>query len=156
MKKLLYLLLLIPLGFLSSCSSDDDYPSVDVEVTFNNASVYKNVVYVLDGTNLTIENIGVKSLNGSQATLANITYYWDDIFQPELTFGEYPLTIATANQSVGKHYLQFNCKLLEVDKSILNGTFTYPVVILDNEEDLPAGAPQEFGTYTSVITVNPK
>lgn len=156
MKKLLYFLLLIPLGFLASCSSDDDYPSVDVEVTFNNASVYKNVVYVMDGTDLAIEDIAVKSLNGNQATLANITYYWDGIFQPELTFGEYPLTIATATQPIGKHYLQFNCKLLEVDKSILNGTFRYPVVIIENEDELPAGAPQEFGTYTSVITINPE
>ncbi|MDE6803891.1 MAG: hypothetical protein K2J29_04590 [Muribaculaceae bacterium] len=156
MKKLLYLLLLIPLGFLASCSSDDDYPSVDIEVTFSNASVYNNVVYVLDGTNLTIDNIGIKSLNGSAATLANMTFFWDGAFQPGMTFGAYPLTLETATQPIGRHYLQFNCELLEVDKSILNGTFTYPVIIIEDEEDLPAGAPQEFETYKSVITVNPK
>ena len=36
MKKFLYLLLLLPLGFLASCDDGNDVPDVDINVTFDN------------------------------------------------------------------------------------------------------------------------
>ncbi len=49
MKKLLYLLLLLPLGFFASCSDDKDLPSVDITVNIENAVDANGKIYIVEG-----------------------------------------------------------------------------------------------------------
>lgn len=47
MKKFLYLLLLLPLGFLASCDDGNDVPDVDINVTFDNVVKEDGILYVV-------------------------------------------------------------------------------------------------------------
>lgn len=138
MKKLLYLLLLLPLGLLASCQDDDDLPSVDVTVTFDNASYTDGTLYVPQSEDLTLQGISVAATNGSNATIANVAYYWDGVFQPGLTFGTYPMTLNTSEWSASRHGLGMEFTILEQDKSLAYGSIYYPVVIYD-PDNAPAG-----------------
>ena len=67
MKKFPYLLLLLPLGFLASCNSDDDLPDVDITVTFDNVVEGEDAIYVVKGDTLKIESITCKGNDNKQA-----------------------------------------------------------------------------------------
>lgn len=142
MKKLFYLLMLVvPLGFMASCADDENLPDVDIAVTLDNASYYEGVVYVPQSENLEVEEITVRAIDGSPAALANLRYYWDGVFQPGLTFGVYPMALATEGMPDGRHSLALQCTVLEVNKSLAWADLYYPVVIISDETQLPAGAP---------------
>lgn len=154
MKKLLYILMLLPLGFLASCSDDNDLPSVDLTVEMTGAADVDNTIYVVQGEDFGIESITVKALNGNQAALTSVGYYWDGILSQVAPVAPYTITWNTASLPVGRHLLQMQSSLLEVDKSIASALFTYKVVVVASEDDLPAGA--TLGSVSDVITVNPK
>lgn len=154
MKKLLYILMLMPVCFLASCSDDDDYPSVDLTVEMTGAAGVDNVIYVVQGEEFGIESITVKSLNGNQAALTSVGYYWDGILSQVAPVAPYTITWNTSTLPVGRHLLQMQSSLLEVDKSIASALFTYTVVVVPSEDDLPDGA--TLGSIRDVITVNPK
>ena len=159
MKKLLYLLLVLPFAMMiSSCSNDDDLPNVDVKIEFDNAAVKDGNVYVVTDPIPQITGITTKAVGSDKATaLVNIDYFWNYIPAPGLTFGSYPLDINVAEWPLvekGANALDLNGKLLEVDKSIANFTVTIPVIVVDSEEDLPDGL--TLGQASLTFTTAPK
>lgn len=155
MKKFLYLLLLLPfcLG-ATSCSDDNDFPSVDLTVKMTGAANVDNVIYVVQGDPFGIESISVQSLTGKQAMLTAVNYYWDGVPSQVAPVAPYTITWDTSTIPVGSHLLQMQTSLLQVDKSIATALITYKVQVVESAADLPAGA--ELGTVTNVMSVNPK
>lgn len=155
MKKLLYLLLLLPLGFLSSCDDDDDFPAVDVTVNLDNAAMVNNQIYVVQSEGFKIEGITARSLTDQQAALANVVYGIDGIFAgaPVLE-PPYNGDIQPNELSAGIHYLQFRFTILQVDKSLAYGYMRTTINVVEKVEDLPEGA--ELGKVSITDTINPK
>lgn len=144
MKKLLYLLLVVPFALgISSCSSDKDLPDVNVTIGFDNAAVSEGVVYVLQDSEFQITGISTKSVDSNNASaIVNIDYFWNYMPAPGLTWSPMPLTIDMSQMPLvkeGANVLGLNATLLETDKSIAYASFRIPVKTVAAEEDLPDG-----------------
>lgn len=154
MKKLLYLLLLLPLGFLASCSDDDDLPSVKVDVTFDNVVDHDGHLYIVAGEPLTVSSITTEGLGGKEAAISGVNYVLDHIgmgYTMTVPFGG---TINAAYLPVGNHLFTLSFNVLQIDKSIAYAQLSNIVTVVASAEDLPDGATP--GPVTLSYTLNPK
>lgn len=144
MKKLLYLLLVLPFALaFTSCDNDDKLPDVNIALSFDNAVVSDGALYVLDTDTLELTNIVTTPVDGSKAaTLANIRFYWNYLPAPALTWSPMPIKIPMAEMplaSKGANLLGFNATLLQVDKSIAYTSFNIPIVAISDADQFPDG-----------------
>lgn len=153
MKKLFYLLLLLPLSFLMSCNSEDDLAQVDLTITLEGVTELNGNFYTISGNDITIKNLFVKSLNGKNAVITNVTYYFEG--RPMIGVPGNPFlgTFSTEGLPSGTYTLGLTGLVLEVDKTVTTVSCSYPLTIVDSEEDLPEGAP-EIGSYSQTITLD--
>lgn len=156
MKKLLYLLLIVPFAMMiSSCSSDKDIPDVNVTIGFDNAAISDGVVYVLADSTFQVTGITTKSVDSNNASaLVNIDYYWNYMPAPGLTWSSMPLNINMAEMPVvenGANVLGMDATLLETDKSIAYCTLRIPIKAVDTEADVPSG--QTLGQCSMTLRV---
>lgn len=157
MKKLLYLLLVVPFAMMiSSCSSDKNLPNVDISMSFDNAAVQDGIVYVLQDEVFSMTGITVKAVDTKQqAAIANIRYFWNGIPAPELTWSPLPMEIDMAQMPQpedGENILGLRATLLETDKSMAYTVLNVPIKAVESEEDLPDGI--TLGEATLTFTNN--
>ena len=153
MKKLLYLLLVLPFAMMiSSCSSDKDLPNVDITLTFDNAAVKDGAVYVIQDSVFSMTGITVKAVDTKQqAAIANIRYFWNGIPAPGLTWSPLPMEIDMAQMPQpenGENILGLRATLLETDKSIAYTALNIPIIAVENEEALPDGVTIGEASFT--------
>ena len=160
MKKLFYLLFLLPLAFLASCNSDDDLPQV--ELTFTMSNVYQNgdngqFYYVMnDETEPQIDGLSAKTLiDGKNAGVANVFYNLNGYVR---LFGteEKPFqpVVPTEYLRNGENYINVSAMVLQVDKTMADCAFTVPLNVVESTEDLPATV-GELGTYSCTLRMAP-
>lgn len=153
MKKLLYLLLLLPLGFLASCSDDDDLPSVDISVNIANAVDANGKIYIVAGTPLTVESIEAKGLGGKAAAISGVNYILDHVGMGYTIVSPFSGQIDAAYLPAGNHLFTLTFDVLQVDKSIAYAQLSTIVTVVSSESDLPDGAVP--GPVTLSYTLNP-
>jgi len=153
MKKLFYLLFLLPLAFLASCNDDDDLPQVDFSITISNVALNNNAFYSVKGDVVTIDNVSVKSLTDQNAYVTGVRYFLNGI--PIFGTIESPFIceLETKDLSTGTYTLNVTSTILQVDKSIANGIINYPLIIVDSADDLPTGT--TIGTQTLTTRIQP-
>lgn len=175
MKKLFYLLLMLPLAFFASCSDDDDLPQVDLTLTMSGVTQYDDAFYAVkaettetetetattdteDGKDdetlpegvITIDSFTAQSLTNKNASVANVSFFLDGLFVPPSFNTSYVCAISTADLPVGTHSLSVTANVLQVDKSIATAALNYPLKIVASADDLPEGAPA-IGTYSVTV-----
>ena len=150
MKKLLYFLFILPLAFFASCNSDDDLAQVDLTITLDGVTMLNGNFYTISGNDITIQDLTVEALNGKNAAITNVTFYFEG--RPILGSGFYPSrgTFSTSGLTDGTYYLGLTGLALEVDKTVTTVSCSFPLTIVENKEDLPSEAP-EIGSYSSTI-----
>ncbi len=162
MKKLFYLLLLMPLAFLASCNNDDDLPEVDLKVTLSN--VYQDpstekFYYVdeegEDGEEAAPILIDGFSTVGQNSTVANARFALNNIVP--LVWGTEPeedqssqLYVPTEYLREGVNYINISATVLQVDKSIAQCYLDVPVYVVSSTDELPA-ADMTLGTYSVTL-----
>ncbi len=144
MKKLLYLLLILPFALaVTSCNDDDNLPNVTVTMDFSNAATVDGTLYVAQTDTLMLNSIVTKAVDSNQsAVLANVKYYWNYIPAPSLTWSNFPLEIPIADMPLresGNNLLQMDATLLETDKSMAYANIVVPVKVVPTVEDMPDG-----------------
>lgn len=151
MKKLLYLLLLLPMSMVTSCDKDDLAP-FDMTLTLGGVTQSDGAFYAVAGQNITIENLTVTPVGGKNTTVANVMFFIDNypVFGNPWNVTD-PLTFSTAGLAPGTHTIGITGNLLQVDQSIQDFAATYTLVLTESQEDLPAGAP-ELGSYSHTIS----
>ncbi len=155
MKKLLYLLLLLPLGFLASCSDDDnDFPSVEVTVNVANAVDKDGQLYIVAGQPLTVDSIGVNGLGGKAAAISGVTYSLDHLYMGYTIVKPFGASINAAYLPAGQHLFSLSFDVLQVDKTIAYARLSTIVNVVASESELPAGT--TLGTVPITVTLNPK
>lgn len=154
MKKLLYLLLLLPLGFFTSCSDDDDMPTVDITVNIDNAVDANGKVYIVAGEDLTVSGIDVASLNGKAAGISGVNYFLDHVGYDYTIVQPFGTTIDAAYLPEGNHLLTLSFDVLQVDKSIAYAQLSTVVTVVASADDLPDGAVP--GQVALTYHLNPK
>lgn len=149
MKKLLYLLLVLPFALaFSSCSNDDDLPDVNVNISFDNVVAKEGAIYVVETDTVKITNIETRAVDTNQpAVLANMRFYWNYVSAPALTWSNFPIKIPMEDMplvSKGANVLGINATVLQVDKTMAYASIRIPIVAVEKVEDLPDG--QQPGT----------
>lgn len=140
MKRILYILLALPLLMLSSCSNDDELPQVEFDVSFSGATNVDGTFYVVKGDMFTMDGITVTPVSGSkQATIGAVSYIWDYIAYGTVIEPPFTMSLQTSNLPAGRHVLQMEASVLQVDKAIAMAYFSYPVVIVDSADEIPSG-----------------
>ncbi len=144
MKKLLYLLLVLPFAMMiTSCSNDKDLPNVDITMSFDNAVVKDNSLYVVKDSVFSLSGITTKAVDSNQqSAIANIRYFWNGYPAPSLTWSGLPMEINMAEMpllSSGNCVLGLNATLLETDKSLSYCFLDVPINVVEKVEDLPDG-----------------
>jgi hypothetical protein len=155
MKKLFYLLFVLPLAFFASCDDDDDMAQVDLTLTLNGVTLSEGDYYAVQGDTIKIDGVNVKSLTNQAATVTGVRYFFDGY--PVFGSIEHPFncSILTTGIDSGTHTLSLTATILQVDKSITSAAVNFPVKIVDNKESLPADAP-EIGTYSQTVRLQAK
>ncbi len=154
MKKLLYLLLVIPFAMMvTSCSNDKDLPNVDITMSFDNAVVKDGTVYVVQDSVFSITGLSTKSVDSNKpSAIVNVRYFWNGMPAPGLTWSDLPMNIDMAQMlqpESGNNILGLDATLLEVDKSISYCSLGIPIKAV-KIEDLPDG--QQPGEATLTFT----
>lgn len=142
----------MPFAFLASCNNDDDLPQVDLTLTLGQVTEVNDNFYTVLGNEISLEGLSVKALNGKNATVQNVMFYFNG-FPLVGSFGN-PFTgkIPTEGLKAGTYNLEFTGLLLEEDKSISNIACSFPIIIVEEEEDLPENAP-EIGIYSQTLRI---
>lgn len=153
MKKLLYLLLVIPFAMMiSSCSDDNDLPNVNITMSFDNAAVKDGKVYVLADDAFSITGLSTKAVDiNQQSAIVNVKYFWNGIPAPGLTWSSFPMDINMEEMPLvekGANVLGLQATLLETDKSMAYTAINVPIVAVENEEALPEGMTLGEATLT--------
>ncbi len=154
MKKLLYLLLLLPLSFLASCHDDDDMPSVDITVNIDNAVDADGKIYIVSGEPLTVAGITAEGLGGKAAGISGVNYILDHVGMGYTIVSPFGGSISSAYLPVGNHLFTLAFDVLQVDKSIAYAQLSTIVTVVASEEDLPDGSTP--GTVALTYRLNPK
>lgn len=153
MKKIYYLLFLLPLSFLMACS--DDFTPVDMTVTLNGVTTSGESFYTVEGEDVSVENLEVKSIDGKPTAYSNVLFYFNGV--PLMGNPENPLAVGFSTEDIpaGTYTLSITGSLLQEDASLKAFAVNYPLVIVSSEDDLPAGAP-EIGSYSQTIRISNK
>lgn len=152
MKKLLYLLLLLPATLFSSCDKDEVSP-FDMTLTMSGVTQDNGAFYAVSGSDITISNLGVKSLDGTATQVSNVLFFLDGRPLISTPWNINPWTFSTTGLPAGRHTIAVTGYLLQVDHSMKDFAVNYPLVIVDSQENLPAEAP-EIGQYSLTATFN--
>lgn len=151
MKKLLYLMLLLPMAFFASCSNDDDeVPAVNSTITLSNVAEGENgTIYVVKDEPMEIKSLDVTTLNGKPAAIGNVRYAINGLGIGYFTTATYPYSYVIEPLTfpkAGTFYLEATATILQVDKPISAAYYQIPLTVVDSADDLPEGA--VLGEYT--------
>lgn len=156
MKKLSFLLLLLlPLTMFISCSTEDEFPQVDLTVEFQNASQYNGNLYAVRNKPLSISRVYVTSLSGQNTALTSVSYYYDRIWMADALAAPYTLLLDLSHSPGGENLLQLFTNILQVDKRITSAQVQIGITVVDSVEDLPEGA-SKLGTQVLTFRIDPK
>lgn len=147
------MLLALPLVAFSACDDDDnDIPDVSLTASIEGATRVDGVLYVVQGDNLDIESINLIDNTKKGAVIGSATYFWDYYRLGSTIVAPYGMEIDTEGAPAGNHQLQINVSIYAVDYSPCIGYLTYPVKIVETEEDIPTdGTVEQSPTLTLVI-----
>lgn len=161
MKKLFYLLFLLPLAFLASCNNDDDFPQVELTLTLSN--VYQDSsngqFYYVENeeSNPVIDGLKATTLiDGKQAAVTNVFYTLNNYVRLWGTEEE-PMkpVIPSEYMKEGVNYINVSATILQVDKSVANCYLDIPLNAVSSEDELPDGI-GDMGTYSYSMKMQPK
>lgn len=151
MKRLLFALLAIPLLF-ASCG-DDDLPNVKFTVNYDGGIGADGVIYVVQGDELAITGLYVTPYDTRHsAAIAEAVYYWDGIPAGATVVVPFGRAFDTAMYSVGDHFIQIRCNLVETDCAPAVGVVTLPVRIVASADEIPSTG-EGSGTVVPDVTI---
>lgn len=142
MKKLLYLLLLLPLGLLGACSSDDDLPDCDIEFTFFGLyqSPSTDKAYLVQNSEAGVTSVEAKSLTDKPAIVQRVSYGWNNLdFQPIMT-PPFAINFGTSSFNAGNNLLSISMMILQEGKTIGYGAYQMVILVVPTTDDLPSDA----------------
>lgn len=152
MKKLFYLFLLLPFTMLVSCNKDEFSP-VDMTLTLSGVTQMNENFYTVSGDDVTIDNLTVKSVDGKNCAVTNLTFFLDGVPLIGTPGNPFLGTFTTEGLKPGTYNLNISGNLLEENASIKIFAVSYPLTIVESTEDLPSGAP-EIGSYSLTIRMS--
>ncbi len=154
MKKLLALMLMLPMLMLVSCS-DDDLPDVKMKVTYSGATSVDGTLYVVQDSTFSIDGLYVEAVNSKHnAALSGASYYWDFIPAGSTIVVPFGAQFDTSIYSVGPHQLQIVTNVLEEDCTPAVANVVLNIRIVESADDIPQGVVDPGGSVEPAVTIN--
>ena len=153
MKKFYYLFLLLPFSLLMACS--DDFSPVDMTLTLDGVTTSNKAFYTVEGEEVTIENLDVKSVDGKPTSVSNVVFYFDGVPLMGTPGNPFEGSFSTEDIPAGEYTMNITGSLLQEDASLKTFAVNYPFIIVSSREDLPVGSP-ELGSYSLTVRMTDK
>ena len=156
MKNLFLILgLLLSLGFMTSCSSDEAPITTDcnITVTFDNVAVVNGVIYTTQTYPLEVESITFSSSTGTTKSISQVEYAIDSRVNSRASYAPFKGRFDTRTLESGAHTLGMFFGIVQLDNTVLPDNVQYVFTVVPTLNDLPEGA--ELGTYTQKFRVTP-
>lgn len=155
MKKLLYLLLALPMmGLITSCDDNDDLPPVDITVDIDGATRVGNVLYVVQGDTINVESISMVDNTAKGAVIGSAVYYWDYYRVGGTIEKPYGMSFSTNGVADGMHLLQMRISIYAVDYSPCIGYVSYNVAVVPSIDDIPTNGDIETNPTLKAAVVS--
>ncbi|MCH5227294.1 MAG: hypothetical protein J1F16_05695 [Muribaculaceae bacterium] len=155
MKKFYYLFLALPFALLMSCNDDKNFSPVDMTLTLSGVTMVDNTFYTVADDIVTVNNLSVKAVDGKNTALNNIVFLLGNVPLPPTPGSTIISGFSTEDFPAGVYSLGITGTLLQVDSPVKTFAVSYPLVIVESQDDLPDGAP-ELGTYSVTIRIDSK
>ena len=149
MKRIFYLLFVLPL-LLVSCKDDDDMPNVDFKVEISGGKFVNNTIYVVKGDTLKVEKIEIVS-HDKKAAMGEVSYFWDGRFLFTNPIPPYKISISTDKMVLAEHRFHFNCPVYVEDYPILTSYFDYKVKLVEIPDSIPNQPSRPITSGYSVV-----
>lgn len=143
MKKILLLLLALPLLFAAtSCDSDNDLPDVMITVNYRNAVDYNDVLYVVQGDTLMIDSVGVQPAtpNGKATQILGVSYRLNGWLVANNPIPPFGVAIPTDSLTPSAMVLSMQMPVLQIDKTPGTAYIKRRIQLVGSESELPVPA----------------
>lgn len=143
---LLYLLLVLTLTSLTSCTGSDniinDEPTSTLEftVTFQNVATKGDNIYVVKDTKFYISSASLSAASRAATPMSKVEYYMDSRLRVRNVFAPFNATFDTRSMTTGTHELNMNYELLDADNAPCTASKRFNVTVVDSADQLPEGA----------------
>lgn len=144
MKKLLTLLLAIPLlASFTACNDDDDQmPKVQFTIEYANASNVDGTVYILKDSSLTVSALNVKAVNPNHnAALGPVEYYVNNVPVGMTPVQPFAITIPAGFFNLGTNTLGMAMNVAEEGCSLARGYIEVKVEVVADSTAIPTPSP---------------
>ncbi|MDE6791626.1 MAG: hypothetical protein K2J48_00870 [Muribaculaceae bacterium] len=145
MRKILFILLFLPMLLLESCSKDDDLAQVEISLEISGVAKSGNNLYTIQGEDVSVDKIEVTSLTDQNAIIQRVVFSLDGFPLPINIENPFTTSFSTEDLRVGQHNLGMSGVVLQVDKTLTDVHVSVPIIIVESEADLPEDA-TEIGT----------
>lgn len=151
MKKLLFLLMAIPLFAASmvSCSDDDkDVVDVNIGFSYSGATDISGTLYTVQGDTLAIDSVFCNPAQGAKpAMITNVAYKLDGRPLGINPVPPFSVSILTESLPAGSHVLSLTMTVLQEGKSVNTAWMPIKIAVVQDETDIPSSAnPSAIGT----------
>ncbi len=138
MKKLLFLLLALPLVVVSCSDDGDNLPKVSLSVDGSGGVVSDGVIYLLQGDTLSVDSITVVAENSTPGVrIASANYFLD--YRPvwSTVVAPFAFKLDSGKMSVGRHLFEIQCPIAAVGYAPAVAFMSYQVRVVDDVADMP-------------------
>ena len=151
LKKFFYLLAALPLLGLAACNDDDDLPSVDISINYENGVQVGNTVYAVMGDTLKVTGItATPKRPNRKVEIGIVNYNFDGVPYYTSLVQPYPCYIPTEDFAEGNHYLGVLMPIYEVDCTPATGFVQVNLKFVSDASEIPTE-----GATTSTLSLEP-
>lgn len=149
MKKLLYLLIALPLLAITACShDDDDYPDVKIGFSYTGGTEVDGTLYAVQGDTLDIDSVFCDPVDpAKKAVIGDVAYVFDGRPLGIAPTPPFPISLLTKEIPLGDHTMRLQMTVFQEGKTAAIAWLTIPVAIVETSADIPGGAAPQTGDH---------
>ena len=155
MKKILSLLLFLPLvAIFASCDDDGkDIPDVAISIETVNPVSTDGAIYVVQGDTLNVKGVVLEAQGDTkQALTTSVSYYFDYVYMGTSYQPPFGMKILTTEDiPVGSHLLEIELPVYAVDKEISQAYVQFPVTVVASEDELPSTSTNTVSGHAKTV-----
>jgi len=150
MKKLFLAFLALPLlASFTACSDDDDnMPDVNLNLTYGNAQVVDDEVYVVKPDTFRIDRVEVTAVNpDKKATNGPVSYFINAVplgTNPVAPFG---MVLPTTDMKVGSYVIQMVMPIYEEGSELSTAVAQVKLNVVADSAEIPSAAVPSISQY---------
>ncbi len=128
-------------GSFTSCSSDDEKPQVNIDLTYGNASVIDGQVYVVQPDTFKILSVAVTPVReGHKATNGPVSYFMNGVPMGTNPVAPFGVNILTSELTPGAYAVQMFMPVYEEGCELANAVAQIQLNVLSDSTQLPSAA----------------